>query len=515
MPMMLHFSWRPEYNDYPVALVPSSVQRPAREYPPQQRGDTNWIPRVEVLSAPRPLMRYAPHVAAVGIVALVVAGGWWWRGNEDENPPATATATQSVERQQTPGAADATEDIRWPTPGLGGGLDLNEAADPTAAAAEPTGAASPTTAATATATPSLLETAITTVSVQAGETLIDIAADFDLDVRTLLWANEISDPNVFLAKDTELIVPEQDGVVHEVAAGDTLEDIAVRYGVEPGTIVNQSGVPLTSDADLDVGELLLVAGGVQDDRGRVDAYIVRDDDTLWQIAGYYGLDPAVLLWANDLPRAELIYPDQELLIPPGNGALVVVQAGETVDTLAARFEVDPASIRAYGFNELGTEDEPTEGQSVLVPGSLLPPLADAPTDLTAETVAGEGVVGPATGSFLWPTEGWITQQFHESHNAVDIANEEWTPVNATDGGIVIFAGWNDYGLGFAVGIDHGNGFQTWYGHLANEPYVEVGQVIWQGGYLGPMGTTGKSTGPHLHFIVIKDGVYQNPLDYLE
>jgi murein DD-endopeptidase MepM/ murein hydrolase activator NlpD len=66
-----------------------------------------------------------------------------------------------------------------------------------------------------------------------------------------------------------------------------------------------------------------------------------------------------------------------------------------------------------------------------------------------------------------------------------------------------------------VGVDHGNGYQTWYGHLANEPYVEVGQVVWQGGYLGPMGNTGKSTGPHLHFIIMKDGVYQNPQHYLD
>jgi murein DD-endopeptidase MepM/ murein hydrolase activator NlpD len=451
-------------------------------------------------------------------VAVVVAAGWWWRGNGGDVPP-PATATQSVEQQQTPSAADANSDIRWPTPGLGGGLSPDTDASPTPAPADSADASTPTSAVdpepTSPPTQSLLETAVTTVSVQAGQTLVDIAAEFDLDVRTLLWANEISDPNVYLAKDTEVIVPKQDGVVHEVATGDTLEEIAALYGVEPQAIIHQNGMQVASDADLETGDLLLAAGGVLADRGRVDGYIVRDDDTLWQIAGYYGLDPAVLLWANDLPRAELIYPDQELLIPPGNGALVVVQAGETVDSLAARFEVEPAAIRAYGFNGLGANGEPGEGEMVLVPGSILPPLADGPSELTAETVAGEGVVGPATGLFLWPTEGWITQQFHESHNGVDIANEEWTPVNATDGGIVIFAGWNDYGLGFAVGIDHGNGFQTWYGHLANEPYVEVGQVIWQGGYLGPMGTTGKSTGPHLHFIVIKDGVYQNPLDYLE
>lgn len=510
---MLNFSWRPGFEDYPIPLVKHSGIRPAREYP---RGDTNWIPRVEVLSAPRPVTRYAPHLVAVGIVALVVAGGWWWRSDPSDAPPPSATATQAVQ-QGVPGATTTG----MPAPGseLGGGLtpSSNDAPTPTATAetAPETAPTSVLEEPTASPTPSLLDAAIISVTTQAGDTLIDLAGEFELDVRTLLWANDISDPNVFLANGTELIVPNQDGVVHEVETGDTLEAVAARYGVEPQALLDASGAQVSSNTALENGQLLLASGGVVTDRGRVDTYVVREDDTLWQIAGYYGLQPATLVWANQLPRPEAIYADQELLIPPGDGALVDVRAGETVDALAARFEVDPASIRDYGFNDLSAVGEPTEGQTLLVPGSVLPQVADGPSELTAESVAGEGVVGPATGTFLWPTEGWITQQFGGGHNGLDIANEEWTPVNATDGGIVIFAGWNDYGLGYAVGIDHGNGFQTWYGHLANEPYVEVGQVIWQGGYLGPMGTTGNSSGPHLHFIVMQDGVYHNPLDFLD
>lgn len=515
VPLALHFGWRPGFDDYPIPLVQHTSVRPAREYP---RGDTNWIPRVEVLSAPKPVMRYAPHLVAVGIVAAVVAGGWWWRSDPGDAPPPSATATLSATGQQTQPASAPTATTSS-GPGLGGGLtpSTDDPAAATATSDQPAESQpSPEPAEpTPTATASLLDAAIITVTAQAGDTLLDLADEFELNVRTLLWANDVSDPNVFLANGTELVIPNQDGVVHVVAAGDTVESIAAQYGVEPQAIVEAGGVIIDANQTLETGTLVLAVDGVVQDRGRIDAYVVRDGDTLWTIAGYYGLDPATLVWANQLPRAELIYEDQELIIPPGDGALVVTRAGDTVDALATRFEIEPDALRDYAFNGLGANGEPGEGQTLLVPGSFLPALADGPTELTDETVAGEGVVGPATGSFLWPTEGWVTQQFDSSHNGLDIANEAWTPVNATDGGIVIFAGWQPYGLGFTVGIDHGNGFQTWYAHLENEPYVEVGQVIWQGGYLGPMGTSGNAGETHLRFIVIQDGVYQNPLDFLD
>ncbi|MBO9306906.1 M23 family metallopeptidase, partial [Thermomicrobium sp.] len=118
------------------------------------------------------------------------------------------------------------------------------------------------------------------------------------------------------------------------------------------------------------------------------------------------------------------------------------------------------------------------------------------------------------GSFIWPTTGVITQYFHARHNGWDIANNMYTPIVAADSGTVIFSGWNNYGLGYAVAIDHGNGFVTWYGHMAEPPPVQVGQWVNQGQYIGPMGSTGYSTGPHVHFIIMYNGVYQDPALYL-
>jgi murein DD-endopeptidase MepM/ murein hydrolase activator NlpD len=122
--------------------------------------------------------------------------------------------------------------------------------------------------------------------------------------------------------------------------------------------------------------------------------------------------------------------------------------------------------------------------------------------------------GVATGSFVWPTTGTITTMYGGHHNRLDIANAPWTPIVAADGGVVSFAGWNEHGLGYAVAIDHENGYETWYGHLDQAPSVVVGQRVAKGDWIGPMGSTGKSTGPHLHFIVIFEGAYYDPMTIL-
>ena len=116
------------------------------------------------------------------------------------------------------------------------------------------------------------------------------------------------------------------------------------------------------------------------------------------------------------------------------------------------------------------------------------------------------------GRFLWPASGVITQGYHKYHGAIDIANNQGTPLIAPDGGTVTFAAWSG-GLGNAVQIDHGDGFATTYGHL-HTIQVQVGQRVERGQQIGLMGTTGHSTGPHLHFIVTYNGGILNPMNYL-
>jgi murein DD-endopeptidase MepM/ murein hydrolase activator NlpD len=125
------------------------------------------------------------------------------------------------------------------------------------------------------------------------------------------------------------------------------------------------------------------------------------------------------------------------------------------------------------------------------------------------------VVAGAAGSghYIWPTTGSITQYPIYYHMAVDIANRSLPGVIAADTGTVSFSGCIGGGYGCHVIIDHGNGFKTLYGHLS-AINVEAGQNVTQGQSIGRMGSTGRSTGPHLHFEVRKDGALQNPLSYL-
>lgn len=547
-PFVPDFAWRPGVSDYPVPLIrsTSTLRRQATA------GDANWAdgPTLDTVGQHRTPARYIPHALAVAaVVAAIMSNGLWL--DRSDTPDDAASETPAAIIIENPENADdeAGEQgsllDRTQQPGQGGVVDeptatmttapdaIDEDVDDTIIifptpenGATGTGEVSPQAterpmipnpdSPSSVATVVVPEAGAVEYVADEGETLVDIASEYGLSVSTLLWPNDVSDPAEELADGTELVIPPVDGVLHTVRSSDTIESIAARYGVASDVIEDFEANGIGGAPSLSVGQLLMVPGGTIGDWGEVQEYTVRQGDNLWIIAEYYGLDPQSLAWANTLPRPELISPGQVLEIPPGDGALITVEAGDHVEAIAARFEVEASAIRNYAFNNLGGDRVLQVGQKLLVPGAPLPDLdTESPSELDADTVAGEGAFNPATGGFIWPTDGFISQEYHGQHNGLDIANKEWTPVNAADGGIVIFAGWNDYGLGYAVGIDHGNGYQTWYGHLLNQPYVEVGQVVWQGGYLGPMGSTGKSTGPHLHFIVMQDGAYQNPMKYLQ
>jgi murein DD-endopeptidase MepM/ murein hydrolase activator NlpD len=158
--------------------------------------------------------------------------------------------------------------------------------------------------------------------------------------------------------------------------------------------------------------------------------------------------------------------------------------------------------------------------------------ADQPGEDLAQTDIPSKVTipGVATGAFDYPLQSWVfTQAFGCSpfwfepwdsavgcnfHNGADFAADAYTPLLAADGGTVEYAGWCDCGLGYYVKIDHGNGFKTLYGHMAEVPWVSAGDAVAKGDVIGPVGSTGMSTGPHVHFIVQVNGIAQDPLAYL-
>jgi murein DD-endopeptidase MepM/ murein hydrolase activator NlpD len=120
--------------------------------------------------------------------------------------------------------------------------------------------------------------------------------------------------------------------------------------------------------------------------------------------------------------------------------------------------------------------------------------------------------GTSSGDLDWPVYGSISQSYSGRHTGLDIAGPSGTAIGAADSGTVTFAGW-DGGYGYFVIINHGNGLVTRYAHCS-KLYVSAGDWVNQGQSIGARGSTGHSTGPHLHFEVLQNGSFRNPINYL-
>ena len=247
-------------------------------------------------------------------------------------------------------------------------------------------------------------------------------------------------------------------------------------------------------------------------RTSVSTYRVQAGDTVLDIAHKFGLKGSSVLWANDKldDNPDFLRVGQELYILPVDGAYHAVAKGETLETIAIRYEVESSAITEYAQNRLEPPYALEPGQRLIIPGGVKPYV---PRRVFAYTGPVPEGANKGTGSFVWPMTGYITQRFWDGHRAIDIGAPAGAPIVSSDSGYVAIAQWSDVGYGRMVIIDHGNGFQTLYAHM-QAYYVEVGQSVGKGQAIGQCGSTGNTTGPHLHFEIIKQGVGRNPLIYL-
>jgi LysM repeat protein len=265
-------------------------------------------------------------------------------------------------------------------------------------------------------------------------------------------------------------------------------------------------------------------------RAQVITYVVQAGDTIFDIAVRFGLAPETIVWSNreglmDAPW--LIQQGLELFILPTNGIYHTVSAGETVASIAADYGVEPADL----YNEWNAFEEgerPREGQQLVVPGgqgeevTWAPPPrypAPGPSGFSYGVCSGATVAGPgANGWFTYPTgssrvSGWYFRDpRNPGHIGLDYACRKGDPIIAADNGVVTIAGWHG-GYGILVEVNHGNGFVTRYGHF-NSIAVGCGHAVYQGDLLGYCGSTGYSSGAHLHFEVRSNGAPQDPQAYL-
>lgn len=251
-------------------------------------------------------------------------------------------------------------------------------------------------------------------------------------------------------------------------------------------------------------------------RAEVFQYTVREGDTLSIIAERFGVSLDTIIWENNLKSAKDIKVGQNLRILPTTGILHKVKPGETIYSIAKKYQANAQAIVDWPYNSFANDEtfSLAVGQELMIPDGIKPREVPrvAPRYYASAPAAGT-VTG--TGQFVWPAGGRITQGFKWYHQAIDIANRAAPEVVAADAGSVIVVGWPaPWAYGNRVIIDHGNGFVTWYAHLS-QIYVQAGQTVSRGQAIGKMGSTGRSTGTHLHFEIYKNGVKQNPLTYLQ
>jgi murein DD-endopeptidase MepM/ murein hydrolase activator NlpD len=252
-------------------------------------------------------------------------------------------------------------------------------------------------------------------------------------------------------------------------------------------------------------------------RDKVLEYEVKNGDTLSKIADTFGITVDTVLWENGMDKSDSIKPGQKLRILPVTGVSHKVGRGETIYSIAKKYSAEPQAMVDFPFNTFSDNETfaLAVGQVIVVPDGKKPNVVPVnPSAYIAQRTPNAGAVS-GTGRFVWPIGGTITQRFAWYHQGLDIATAIGTPVLAADSGTVTIAGWPDNsGYGNRVMIDHGNGFTTLYAHLSKISVV-AGQTVNRGDRIGAEGSTGRSTGPHLHFEIRKGGKLFNPLNYLK
>jgi murein DD-endopeptidase MepM/ murein hydrolase activator NlpD len=274
-------------------------------------------------------------------------------------------------------------------------------------------------------------------------------------------------------------------------------------------------------------------------RQEIVKYTIQAGDTVIGIAQKFNLKPKSIMFGNyytlrDDPHNLSI--GDELNILPVDGYYYEWQDGDGLNGVAKGLNVKPEDIINYPLNHIdpatiGDYSHPNikAGTWLIVPGgtreysSFTLPIITRDKPTTAR-VAGEGACEAITdgavgiGSFIWPSANHYISGFDYSpetnHRGIDIAGNTGEAVWAVDAGVIVYAGWNDYGYGNMIMVDHGNGWQSLYAHLSSIK-VTCGMSVDQGTLIGAIGSTGHSSGAHLHFELMH-GLYGkvNPWDFL-
>lgn len=260
-------------------------------------------------------------------------------------------------------------------------------------------------------------------------------------------------------------------------------------------------------------------GGVT--RTGIEEYIVREGDTVSSIAERFGVSAGTILWENKMGPYDVIRPGKTLVILPVSGVTYRVARGETLEQIAKKFNVDADRIAEYNEAAIGGK-KLAVGVSLVIPGGR-PYIAPRPTaPASSRSVARTSVPKPSsalpsapkTGTrLLWPTVSHhINQYYSLRHTGLDIHGTLSTPIYASDDGVAVVVEYKKTGYGLSIVLDHGNGLRTRYAH-ASQIFITQGETVTRGQIIAMVGSTGRSTGPHLHYEVLVAGRRVNPFGY--
>jgi murein DD-endopeptidase MepM/ murein hydrolase activator NlpD len=262
-------------------------------------------------------------------------------------------------------------------------------------------------------------------------------------------------------------------------------------------------------------------------RTKTIEYTVSTGDSVFGIAKSFSLEPETILWANydqlnDSP--DMLDPGMKLNVPPVNGVYYQWQEGDTLTSVANKFDATVQDILGWEGNSFDLTNPTVEaGQWIMVPNGhrefrqwLVPTIARSNSGVSKSVLGAGACEGSydgayGSGAFAWPTASHVLSgnDYWSGHLGIDIAGSLGDGIFASDSGVVVFAGWANGGYGYMVMIDHGNGYQTLYAHMSAYN-VSCGQSVYTGSYIGAVGSTGNSTGAHLHFEVRYNGGFLNP-----
>lgn len=249
------------------------------------------------------------------------------------------------------------------------------------------------------------------------------------------------------------------------------------------------------------GTIVDIVEGVKNN-GQISVYTVREGDSLSEIAEMFDVSINTILWGNDLKKGAPLRPGQTLTILPISGVRYTVKKGDTLASIAKKYKGGEEEI--IGYNNLDSSGELAIGSIIIIPNGEIPTESTAkPKTSVAKTSPARSTGVPEySGYYQRPIVGGTRTQGLHGYNAIDIAAPAGTAVLASAGGTVVIAsasGWNG-GYGNYVVIEHSNGSQTLYSHLQSVS-VSRGATVSQGDVIGGVGTSGRSTGYHLHFEV--------------